>query len=533
MADPDFGNQANSKHANSKIENSNDVKKTTSRLRLAGLGGRTLAILVVLILLVAGADRAQLALDFSPDRRYTLDPDLVQILKAQSDSVEIVTIWENAAMGNGIDAISEGLALMAAASPRVNVRHIDPILHKPQYEQHRKTFGDGAYPAIYLTRGNRAFKIPVTQVLRRFLQREIGGGLLALAETDPPVMYILSGHGELTAQGGMDGLDAVLRAWQLAGFRWVTATTGAIPADSVVVLAGPTTALGAPVIAALNQHLIDGGSLLVCADDRMPVDLSTLLRQWGILSGPAVPAGLFQGDPSVLFTDNPPTLPAMVVVSRARHVDLQDPQYPYANLLIDGQLMSEHPALAGLAAANRIILSPWTTPVWQLDFDPQTDGELIQKLTAAGRLPAFAQPPQPLFVGAPGDVWTTQRSEPPKVPADLALHPPLPLAVAATYRSDPRSARQGEQAHIVVWGSRAAIANSVLARDEYANADALVAIARWLANRGAANPIPASESAAFTVTASEGGMTLITALLVAIMPCLAIGGALLAWLHRR
>jgi len=510
-----------------------DGPKNTSRLRLAGLGGRTFTILVVLVLLVAGADRAQLALDFSPDRRYTLDPDLVRIITAQSDPVEIVTIWENSAMGNGIDALREGLALMAAASSRLSVRHIDPVLHKPQYEQHRKAFGDGAYPAIYLTRGTRAFKIPVTQVLRRFLQREIGGGLLALAETDPPVMHVLSGHGELTAQGGMDGLDALLRAWELAGFRCVTAATGAIPADHVVVLAGPTTALGAPVIAALNQHLIDGGSVLVCADDRMPRDLSTLLRQWGFLSGPAVPAGLFQGDPSVLFADDPPTLEPMIVVSRTRHVDLQDPEYPYANLLIEGRLMSEHPALAGLAAANRVILSPWTTPVWQLDFDSQHDAEIMQKLAAANRLPPFAQPPLPLFVGAPGDVWTTQRSDPPKVPADLAQQPPLPLAVAATYRSDPRSARQGEQARVVVWGSRAAIANSVLARDEYANADALVAIARWLANRGAANPIPASESAAFTVTASEGGMTLITALLVAIMPCLAIGGALLAWLHRR
>lgn len=510
-----------------------ETKKATGRLRLAGLGGRTFTILVVLILLVAGADRAQLAFDFSPDRRYTLDPDLLRIITAQSEPVEIVTMWENATTGPGIDAISEGLSLMAAASPRVSIRHIDPVLQKPQYEQHRKAFGDGAYPAIYLTRATRAFKIPVTQILRRFLQREIGGGMLALAETDPPVMHVLSGHGELTAQGGMDGIDALLRTWQLAGFRFVTATSGAIPADHVVVLAGPTTALGAPLIAALNQHLIDGGSMLVCADDRMPQDLSTLLRQWGILSGPAVPAGLFQGDLNALFAVDPATVPPTVVVSRTRHVDLQDPEYPYANLLIDGRLMSEHPALAGLALANRVILSPWTTPVWQLDFDPQHDAEIITKLAAAGRLPAFAQPPQPLFVGAPGDVWTTLRSDPPKVPADLAQRPPLPLAIAATYRSDPRSARQGEQARIVVWGSRAAIANSVLARDEFANADALVSIARWLANRGAANPIPASESAAFTVTASEGGMTLITALLVAIMPCLAIGGALLAWLHRR
>jgi len=422
---------------------------------------------------------------------------------------------------------------MAATSSQLTVRRIDPVLHQPLYQKHRETYGDGAHPAIYLCRAERAFKIPVTAATRRVLQREIGGGLLALAEPDPPTARFLGGHGELAPGGGVDGLDALLRAFELAGFRTELARDGAIPPGHLLVLAGPTAPLGTTTIAAIDQHLIDGGALLAFIDDRMPADLAKLLRRWGILTGPGMPAGLLRGDVSTLFADDPEAAPPVVVVSRTRHAILQEAEFPYANLLVDGAMLANHPAVQAVQQSNRLVLSPWTTPVWQVQFDPQQDRDLIQALGEAGRLPPFAAAPATLAVGIPGDAWTTPRAEPPRVPADLDQHGPVPLAIATTYRSDPRSARQGEQARIIVWGSRAAVANGVLAREQFANADLAVDCARWLANRGRANPIPASESAAFTVNASDGGLTLITALLVAVLPCLAIGGAMLAWLHRR
>jgi hypothetical protein len=195
--------------------------------------------------------------------------------------------------------------------------------------------------------------------------------------------------------------------------------------------------------------------------------------------------------------------------------------------------MSDHPSMASLGEANRVLLSPWTTPVSRLVLDPQHDQEILQAMATRGLLPPFAEMPAVLFVGAPGDTWTTARSEAPKVPADLDKHGPIPLAVAAVYESNPASARQGEQARIIVWGSRAAASNGVLVRNEFANADLSVDLARWLSNRGKANPIPASEGAAFTVTATDNGMWVVTALLIALMPCLAIGAAILSWLHRR
>ena len=125
------------------------------------------------------------------------------------------------------------------------------------------------------------------------------------------------------------------------------------------------------------------------------------------------------------------------------------------------------------------------------------------------------------------------RQEIPKVPNDMDKRPALSLAVACIYRSDEGSARHGEQSRIVVWGSRQAITNRILYQTQFANQALAVDMAKWAANRGKANPIPVAEIRAFQVIASERGLYAIMALMVAVVPCLAIGGALLAFLHRR
>jgi hypothetical protein len=453
--------------------------KTTNRrrdrLRLAGLGGRTIGMIAALILAVAAADRSGLSLDLSPDGRYTLDPDLVQIISSQTADTRIIALWPN---NSGQEAIEEGLRLMAAKSPHLSLTRIDPIIQQPLYQKHQETYGDGSWPAIYLTRDTRAFKIPIGPTTRRVLQREVGGGLLSLADPKPPTARFLTGHGELTTTGGLDGIDALVRALELTGFKTVVSNDPTIDAESVVILAGPTAPYGKQTLTALNQHLIDGGSLLVFADDRIPADLAALLRRWGLLIGPGMPKALREGNLAALLEENPAPADSEIVVSRSRHAVLQEAEFPYANLLIDKDQMSDHPSMASLGEANRVLLSPWTTPVSRLVLDPQHDQEILQAMATRGLLPPFAEMPAVLFVGAPGDTWTTARSEAPKVPADLDKHGPIPLAVAAVYESNPASARQGEQARIIVWGSRAAASNGVLVRNEFTNADLSVDLAR-------------------------------------------------------
>lgn len=517
------------------------------QLRLAGLGGRTLAIIAVLALAVAAAQRSGLGVDLSADRRFTLDPALARILAAQTEPVIVTAIWP-AEVDDQVEPLVDSLRAMVKLNPRLSYRRIDPARDQPALEQFAKRYQDRSAPAIYLCRGERAFKIPVSDVFatRRTLQQDVGGGLLTLADPNPPAARFLQGHGELLTDGGDEGCDALVRALTLGGFRTTVGGEQAIDPGALLVIAGPTAPLGAPTIAQVDQHLIDGGSLLVFADDRLPVDLAALLRRRGFFVGPGIPRDL--GDPAVLLADAPEPMTPSVVVSLTRNVRplTNQAEFPYYNLLIGPDQVGErqqgpggelvrvvHPALDLTAEARRELLSPWSTPVLMFALDPVEDRDLMQRLAAAGRLPRYAEPPARLFTTIPGDAWLTPRAQSPKVPADLAKAPPIPLAAAARYLPDERSARQGEGARIAVWGSRAAITNAVLRLPEYANGDAAVDLARWLSDRGRANQIPPAETVAYRVVGSERTLWIVTALLLALLPALAVGGALLAWFDRR
>ncbi|MBA3684642.1 MAG: Gldg family protein [Planctomycetes bacterium] len=500
----------------------------TVRLRLAGLGGRTVVILVVLALLVAATTRLDLRWDLSADRRFTLDPALVRILRSQETPVEVVGIW-NREIDEQVKPVSEALQTMVAEDPQLSWRRIDPELHKPELTRFGERFREAAYPAIYLTRGERAFRIPLTQGTRYLLQREVGGGLLALAESSPPTARFLLGHGELTPGPGPDQAGTLMRALELGGFQVTASPDATIRADSVLVIAGPTAPLGEAALKAIDQHLDDGGALLLFADDRMPLDLAVRLRRRGLVMGPAMPKA---EDLASLADPAAPTMPPVVLVSLRHHVIGQDNEFPYYNLLIDGPLInSAHPATAGLAASGRNLLSPWSTPIYALNLDAQRDGEAITALGSAGvTLPASSAF---LLATVPGDTWPVQRQEPPKPPADLAKRPREILAVTLDYVPRAESARQGAGARITVWSSREAVANRVLDQGSYANADLVVDLARHLARRDQATAIPAAELAVFQVNASDRTLGVVLAVLVAVIPCLFIGAAILTWLDRR
>lgn len=515
------------------------VQPARWQLRLAGLGGRTLAIILALALAVAAAHRSGWRVDLSPDRRFTLDPALERILLAQEEPVVVTAIWP-AEVDEQVEPLVESLQAMVRLNPRLSYRRIDPLRDQPALERFAERYHDRTAPAIYLSRGERAFKIPVDDVRlsRRTLQRDVGGGLLAIADPDPPSARLLLGHGELQPDGSDEGADALVRALTLGGFRPVLGGDQPIDPAALLVIAGATGPLGAATIAAVDQHLVDGGSLLVFADHRLAPDLAALLRRRGLFVASGIPRDV--RDPAALLADTPEPMPPGVVVALTRNARpvTRQAEFPYYNLLIAPDQLGEpgiplHPALAGVAAAGRDLLSPWSTPVLMLDLDPVEQRDLAERLAAGGRLPRFAEPPARLFATAPGDAWVTRADQQPQVPANLAQAPPVPLGAVASYLPDERSARQGEGARIAVWGSRAAATNAVLGQEQYANATLIVDVARWLNDRARASPIPPTETVAFRVVGSERTLWIITALLLAALPALAVGGALLAWLERR
>jgi hypothetical protein len=496
--------------------------------RLGSLGGRTLLTLLVLVVLTAAADRSRMLMDWSADRRFTLSPRLTSLLLAQQEPVELVGIW-NSDDSERLAPITALATRMGSVTPKVTFRRLDPELQKPLVTAFRERFKEAQPGTLYVTRGTRAFTIELTPATRLVLQREVGGALVTLAEAELTPAYLLQGHGELRPEAGpqAEGANLLARSLALVGFEVsrLDASTSQPPAPhGVLVIAGPTGSIGERDLKMLTHHLQDGGGALIVADDRAPDDLVRWLRQHGLSLG-APPA---QGDPAAADGN-----PGLITVSLRQHFVGQEAEFPHHNLLLDGMLLNPKQSVTQpLLAAGIPLLSPWTSPVFPLMPDLQSAGgqALAQRYRSLGTQPFLAEP---LLRSVPGDSWAKPRAQALATPTDLALQPSLPLACAIEYQPAPDSVRANVGGRLVVWGSRQALSDAVLAQTNFANEQLLRRATTWLARRTAATDIPDAELAAFQINASDSGMFAILGLLVAVIPCLCLGLAMLTWWDRR
>jgi hypothetical protein len=506
--------------------------------RLGGLGGRTVAVLAFIALLLAAADRSAMRLDCSADHRFTLSPSLIAILREQRSRVELVTVWGEEWSGLA-EPCAEVLRAMELQNPQSIVyRHIDPVLHRVALDDFIKRYHEAGQPAIYVVGGPddgpRAFKIPINQLTRQLLQREAGGALLSLRETHPPTAALLLGHGELRLGGGeQDGDDRLVRSLELGGFTVASvelARGGRIDAGALLVIAGPTFPLGVGDCRAVEQHLSDGGSALILGDDRMPGDLKAVLRRRGVLWGRLLGQPLPSDWAAYLATADGGT--PMIIASRARNFSA-GAAFPYHNLVLGGDdlVNPRHLASSQVALSGQSLLSPYSVLVQVLDprlLGEQAKQPLKDAFAVLGTPPFSAEP---LLQTASRDAWLKARAEPFTEPERLG--PSFPLAWALSYAPAKESVREEQGARVVLWGSRQAASDAVLALDSFANQTLLVDLAKWTARREPASGIPEAETAAFRVDCSDRGMSWLTALLIAIIPCSCIGGAILSWWERR
>nr|MBA3936942.1 hypothetical protein [Planctomycetota bacterium] len=254
-----------------------------------------------------------------------------------------------------------------------------------------------------------------------------------------------------------------------------------------------------------------------------------------VLLGPGIPRGLDPAQWPAFLAAGAPTRPGQVLASMHHHFVGQDAVLPHHNLLFDAAGMNPaHPVTAQTAAGGRSVLSPWSTILTIVDpaglGDSAAANDLIAAYLAIGTPPFTAQR---LLSTYPGDVWAAPRTDPLQPPAQLATAKPFDLACALSYHAAATSVRQDRHTRLVVWASRQAASDGVLGLGTFANAALLADCCRWLANREAATDIPAAETAAFRVDCSDNALTYLTAILVAIIPCLFIGGAIIAWWERR
>jgi len=138
-----------------------------------------------------------------------------------------------------------------------------------------------------------------------------------------------------------------------------------------------------------------------------------------------------------------------------------------------------------------------------------------------------------LLQSAPADSWVKERAVALLAPAELDQQPALPLGWAVESLVGSDSVRDERSARLVVWGSRQAASDGVLSQRRFANATLLIDAARWCLHRDRASAIPDAETKVFRVDASDAMLLWLAAFLIAIVPCICIGIAILTWWDRR
>ncbi len=493
--------------------------------RKAGIiGGPSLTITIMLLVAVAAASRSGASIDLSADRRFSIDPALTKQLAASSGPLDLVGVWDDGLDG-ALSAIGDAGRIMAAAAPGGTWKRLDPVRHRPALVDFASRFGDPGNPSIWVVKGDRATRIPLTRASRLTLQRDVAGALITLSDPHPPTVRILQGHGELRLDGkGDDGCGQLAGALAAAGLQVALLDDAGQPPDpgDVLAILGPTSPVGSTAMGRIDAHLRDGGGILVLVDDRGPRDLGVWLRLRGVLVSGAVPQALANAkDTASILDRTAAVLPARHLVSLTHHWAGAERDLPHQNLLLRGaeNINPQHPLGAALVSGGLQLLSPFTAACEILP--PQ--------LVATAGTPPYE--PVPLLSTAPGDVWERARGEPLAVPKGLEQADGRAIAWAVDYQPAADAASAARSGRLVIWGSRQAASDASLGQAAFANGQFLAGACRWLAHREAPPDVPEAELRAFQVNLSDRGLDILLAVLAIIMPVLCIGGALLAWLH--
>ena len=144
--------------------------------------------------------------------------------------------------------------------------------------------------SVVFERGNRRMAVPVSAAPD---ENVCAAALVQVAVPNrPTVVRWTTGHRELSTddygQGGLSDLARDLACWGYSNVKLDLAGDQPIPADGVVVIAGPRDDFSRAEIAKLDAMMKAGGRLMVFIDSDEPRSLVTMLSQWGMRLAPVI-----------------------------------------------------------------------------------------------------------------------------------------------------------------------------------------------------------------------------------------------------
>ncbi len=256
--------------------------------RTARYGVNT-AVMIVLLLGIIGlveavSYRHNARLDLTENRRHSLSPQTIQLLRGLKTDVNAVAFFRTDQPGK---RVAEDLLKQYAryAGGRFAWRVVDPD-REPGLALR---YGVESYGTVVLETKDRSEKVLDAE------EEKLTNGLVKLTREGRRTIYVVQGHGEPDL-GSTDrpGFSEAKTALERANYEvkpLVLAREGKVPdGAAAVILAGPRTDLLPPELEALDAYLARGGKLLVMANPTIlnpgPADsLKPFLARWGIELG--------------------------------------------------------------------------------------------------------------------------------------------------------------------------------------------------------------------------------------------------------
>jgi ABC-type uncharacterized transport system involved in gliding motility auxiliary subunit len=259
-----------------------DVRGLLGR-RTARYGLNT-AVMVVLLLCIIGLVEAVSArhnarLDLTENKRHSLAPQTIQLLRGLKSDVNAVAFFRSDQPGK---RVAEDLLKQYAryANGKLTWKVVDPD-REPGLA---RRYAVEAYGTVVLETATRSEKVTDAE------EEKLTNGLVKLMREGKRVVYVVQGHGEHElASTDRPGFSEAKTAMERANYEvkpLVLAREGKVPDDaSVVIVPGPRNDPLPPELDALDAYVGRGGKILVMVNPFQAEGMVKFLARFGVALG--------------------------------------------------------------------------------------------------------------------------------------------------------------------------------------------------------------------------------------------------------
>ncbi len=240
-------------------------------------------IVVVINWIAAQTPQLHGRVDLTANKQHTLSDQTINVLKSLSEPVQVTGFFTPNSHPSETDA--ENLIKdYQVYSGKLTYRAIDPQANPAAARQY-EIVQDATLVFEHGSRRENVFT---------FDEGSFTNAILKVTQTQQPVIYFTTGHGEFSPNDtDVTGLSTVRTNLQQTNYKvdvlnlaTITATqtiSGGLPADtSAVVIAGPQKPFSAAEEARLKTYLQNGGRIFLMVNWQYDPGLKDLLGSWGL-----------------------------------------------------------------------------------------------------------------------------------------------------------------------------------------------------------------------------------------------------------